>query len=79
MGRRPKRSESTPMTGEKTNCMTAKIVPNHPSQDAALVVLPPRKSRINFGRTGAIKPSASMSSVTVTKIKTIAAWRCFIK
>jgi len=45
---------------------------------AALVALPPRKFRINFGRTGAIKPNASMSSMTVTKINGIAAWRGFI-
>jgi hypothetical protein len=53
-------------------------VPNTPIHVAALVALPPRKSRISFGRTGATNPSASMSSMTVTKIKTTAALRAFI-
>jgi hypothetical protein len=78
-GRRPNRSDNTPSTGEKKNCIAAKIVPNHPSQFAALTALPPRKSRINLGRTGAISPSASMSSMTVMKIKTTAALRAFIR
>src|SRR6266852_309754 len=77
-GRRPKRSDKTPMTGEKKNCISAKMVPNHPSQLAALTESPPRKSRINFGSTGAIKPSASMSSMIVMKIKTTAAGRDFM-
>ena len=37
-----------------------------------------RKLRTSFGNTGAIKPSASMSSITVMKIKTTAAGRDFI-
>ena len=41
-------------------------------------ILPPRKFRINFGSTGAIKPSASMSSMTVTKMNAMAAGRAFI-
>jgi hypothetical protein len=53
-------------------------VPNTPIHVAALVALPPRKSRISFGRTGAINPNASMSSMTVTKIKTTAALRAFM-
>src|SRR5712691_1326560 len=77
-GRRPKRSDRTPMTGEKKNCIAAKIVPNHPSQLAALTESPARKSRISFGKTGAIKPSASMSSMMVMKIKTTAAGRDFM-
>src|SRR4029450_11777972 len=56
----------------------AKMRPKPPSHVAALVALPPRKSRISFGRTGAINPNASMSSITVTKIKTTAALRSFI-
>src|SRR4030095_14737703 len=77
-GRRPNLSDKTPSTGEKKNCISANTVPKTPFQVAAELMLPPRKSRINFGNTGAINPSASMSSMTVTKMNGIAAWRFFI-
>ena len=77
-GRRPKRSDTTPRTGEKKNCIAANTVPKMPFQSAAMFMLPPRKSRISLGSTGAINPSASMSSMTVTKIKTTAARRVLI-
>ena len=78
IGRRPNRSDNTPSTGEKTNCISAKTVPKIPNHFAALDASPPRKFKTSFGRTGAIKPSASMSSVTVTKMKTTAALRGFM-
>src|SRR5439155_8354684 len=77
-GRRPNRSDRTPRTGEKKNCIRAKTVPKMPSHVAALVALPLRKFRMSFGKTGAINPRASMSSMTVMKIKTTAALRAFI-
>ena len=78
-GRRPNLSDNTPSTGEKKNCISAKTVPKTPFQFAAEFILPPRKSRINFGNTGAINPSASMSSMTVTKMKAMAAGRFFMQ
>src|SRR5947199_209002 len=51
-GRRPKRSDTTPRTGEKKNCIAANTVPKMPFQSAATFMLPPRKSRISFGSTG---------------------------
>jgi hypothetical protein len=45
---------------------------------AAFGASPPRKSSTRVGNTGTIKPSASMSSVTVMKIKTTAALRGFM-
>ena len=58
-GWRPTRSEMTPSTGMKKNCMSAKTVPKMPSQVAARLALPPRKLRINFGSTGMMMPSAT--------------------
>ena len=78
-GRRPNLSDNTPSTGEKKNCINAKTVPKTPFHFAAEFMLPPRKSRINFGNTGAISPSASMSSMTVTKMNAMAAWRDFMR
>lgn len=79
MGRRPKRSDKTPRTGENTNCISAKTVPKILNHFAAEGVSPPRKLSTSFGRTGAINPSASMSSVTVIKMKTTAALRGFME
>ena len=53
-------------------------MPKTPFQFAAEFMLPPRKSRISFGNTGAINPSANMSSMTVTKMNAMAAGRFFI-
>src|ERR1043165_9390285 len=77
IGRLPNRSDNTPSNGEKINCIRAKTTANHALHFAASVICPPRKSRINFGRTGMIKPIARMSRVTVTRIKIRAAWRDF--
>ena len=74
-GRRPKRSEREPRTGEKKNCMAAKTVPKRPSMRAAELVSPWRKPAMRRGRTGAIMPRASMSRVTVRKMKVAAARR----
>jgi hypothetical protein len=61
--------------GEKKNCMAAKTVPKRPSILAALEVSPCRKLSMRRGSTGTIIPSASISSVTVRKIKVAAARR----
>src|SRR5580692_8462049 len=74
-GRRPKRSDKAPCTGENTNCINAQAVPNTPKICAARAVSPPRKSTTSRGRTGMIMPSASMSSSTVMKTKTKAGAR----
>jgi len=49
-----------------------------PNIFAAFGVSPPRKFSTSFGSTGMINPSASMSSVTVMKMKTTAALRGFM-
>src|SRR5262249_25886285 len=77
-GRRPKRSDKTPIIGEKKNCIAAKTVRKTPFQIAVRVISLFTKLRIRFGNTGAINPSATMSSMTVTKMNGIAAWRFFI-
>src|SRR4029077_9298662 len=63
---------------EKTNCINANTRANQPFQLAASVILPPRKSRMSFGKTGMISPIARISRVTVTRMKTIAAGRLFM-
>src|SRR5205814_1115860 len=78
VGRRPNRSDKTPSIGEKKNCIAAKTVPKTPFQSAALFMSPPRKSRINFGSTGTMRPTVSISSVTVTRTKMTAALVDFI-
>src|SRR5581483_2901546 len=74
-GRRPRRSESAPRTGEKRNCIAAHTVPKSPKVRAARAVSPPSIVSTSFGRTGTIIPSASMSRTTVMKMKTSAARR----
>src|ERR1700735_2902945 len=76
-GRRPKRSESAPSTGEKRNCIAAHTVANSPTYSAARAVLPCMKSSISFGSTGTIMPSASISRTTVMKMNARAARRGF--
>jgi hypothetical protein len=49
-----------------------------PFQIAVRVISLFTKPRIRLGNTGAIRPSAIMSSMTVTKMNGIAAWRFFI-
>src|SRR6201982_4210752 len=75
----PKRSDKTPSKGEKKNCTSAKTTANRALHFAASVISPPRKSKINFGRTGMIKPIARMSRVTVTRMKMTAAGRDFMQ
>src|SRR5215471_6132551 len=58
--------------------MAAKTVRKIPFQIAVRVMSLFTKLRIRFGNTGAIKPRATMSSMTVTKMNGIAAWRFFI-
>src|SRR6266508_178250 len=79
IGRLPNRSDNTPSKGEKKNCMSAKTTAKRALHFAASVISPPRKSRISLGKTGMIKPIARMSSVTVTRMKMIAAGRDFIR
>src|SRR5260370_40650429 len=79
IGRRPKRSDKTPSSGEKKNGISAKTAANRPLNFAVAVITPPRKSRMSFGKTGMIKPIARTSRVTVTKMKMTAAWRFLIR
>src|SRR5204863_8421649 len=79
IGRLPNRSDKTPSKGEKKNCISAKTTANRALHFAASVIWPPRKSRISLGKTGIIIPIARISSVTVTRIKMIAAGRDFIR
>lgn len=72
MGRRPKRSDSAPSTGEQRNCISAQTVPNTPNISAARAVSLPRNPATSLGSTGTIMPSARTSSTTVTKMKTSA-------
>ena len=60
------------------NCIRAQTVPKMPNILAAFGALPPMKSSTSFGRTGAINPSVSMSSVTVIRTKMTAALRGFM-
>src|SRR6266566_5899569 len=79
IGRLPNRSDKTPSQGENKNCINAKTTANRALHFAASVIWPPRKSRISLGKTGIIKLIARISSVTVTRIKMIAAGRDFIR
>src|SRR5436305_942206 len=79
IGRLPNRSDKTPSKGEKKNCIRAKTTANRALHFAASVIWHPRKSRINLGSTGMIKPIARMSSVTVTRINMTAAGRDFMR
>jgi hypothetical protein len=74
-GRRPKRSDSEPSTGAAKNCIAAHDVPNQPTVRAESAMSPRRNVLINSGSTGMIIPSASMSSMTVMKMKATAARR----
>lgn len=73
-GRRPKRSDSAPMTGEAMNCISAQTDMKMPSISAALLKVPV-KCRMSFGSTGMMMPMESMSSSTVMKMKTTAGER----
>lgn len=74
-GRRPWRSDSAPWIGAVTNWIAANTVPKIPTQYAACTVSPPAKSSIRCGSTGMIRPNASTSISTVTKMKASAAVR----
>src|ERR1700761_8358397 len=69
IGRRPKRSDSTPNTGAQTNCMSANTVPKTPTTPAAAAMFSCMKPSTSGTNTGAITPSAMMSSATVMKMK----------
>src|SRR6202163_1450450 len=73
IGRRPKRSDSTPKNGAHPNCMTANTVPNTPTTPSARRTSPCRNCSTSGTKTGAITPSAIMSSATVMKMKINAA------
>ena len=68
-GRRPKRSESAPSSGENRTCIKPQTVANTPKISAAPAVSPSMKPSTMPGSTGIITPSASTSSVTVQKMK----------
>ena len=72
-GRRPKRSDSAPSTGENTNCISAQAVPKKPKISAARGVSPPSMLSISLGSTGMTMPSAMTSSSTMAKMKASAA------
>lgn len=74
-GRLPWRSDRAPWIGAVTNWITANTVPKRPTQYAADAVSPPVKPSIRCGSTGMIKPNASTSISTVTKMKASAAVR----
>src|SRR5439155_2554999 len=61
--------------GEKTNCINAHAVPKTPKISAPRALSPERSPTTSLGQTGMMMPSASMSSRTVMKMKTSAAWR----
>src|SRR6185437_4492530 len=66
--------DSAPCTGENTNCISMYSVPNAPTHTAALAMLPPISCTMSCGSTGITMPNASVSSITVTKMKASAAW-----
>ncbi len=74
-GRRPKWSESAPCTGENTNCISMNAVMNKPCHTVARGISLLTKPAIRCGKPGMISPKASMSSITVMKMKTSAALR----
>ena len=74
-GRRPKRSDSAPCTGENTNCMRPNSAPMMPVQRTAVAMSPPVMCCTRCGKTGMMMPKASMSIITVTKMKMTAALR----
>ncbi len=71
--RRPKRSDSVPCTGEKMNCISMYSVAKPLVHTAACAMLPPISCTTRCGSTGMMMPNASMSSITVTKMKANAA------
>jgi hypothetical protein len=74
-GRRPKRSDSAPCTGEQKNWMAANSTPNTPTQCTARTMSLPTNCISRCGSTGMMSPNARMSIRTVTKMKTSAALR----
>ena len=64
-GRRPKRSDSEPITGEQTNCMPAHMAAIAPFQMPA-EARDPANSSISSGKTGMTRPIAMTSSTPVT-------------
>src|SRR5690242_5696965 len=62
--------------GAQTNCIAAHTKPNIPVIRAASAIAPPSNAMMSLGSTGAMMPSASMSSATVTKMNANAARPC---
>jgi hypothetical protein len=73
-GRRPKRSDRDPITGEHRNCIDAHIATNSPFHKP-IALVDPASSSISWGRTGMMMPIDMTSSRAVTRMKTIAAER----
>ena len=73
-GRRPKRSDSDPITGEQRNCIPAHSATNSPFHKPAALVAPDSCS-ISCGSTGMTMPIDMTSSHAVTRMKKIAAVR----
>src|ERR1700676_5497313 len=69
IGRRPKRSDNAPRTGEKRNCIVAQAKAKYPMSTEARATLPPSNPLMRSGRTGAMMPMATRSSVTVMRMK----------
>ena len=74
-GRRPKRSDSAPCTGEAKNCISMKPVANSPCQTVPVAISPPVTCLSSAGSTGMTTPKASTSTSTVMKMKASAARR----
>ncbi len=75
IGRRPKRSDSAPCTGEEISCITAQLVPNTPKIIASWPAFTCATCWISCGITGITIPIATMSSTMVMKMKMVAARR----
>src|SRR5579859_1414332 len=68
-GRRPKRSDHAPRSGENTNCIADHANPKRPIMEEARAKSPPSKLRIRSGSTGAMMPKARKSKATMTRMK----------
>ena len=62
------------MIGEQMNCMVAHSATNTPLIQPASAV-EPANSSMSGGSTGMMMPMAMMSSIAVTRMNAIAAWR----
>src|SRR5581483_1448546 len=64
-----------PSSGDIKNCITAQAVAKTPMTVAACAMFSPTNPATSLGSTGPIMPNVSMSSMTVTKMKAVAARR----